>query len=281
MVALPSWRHRTFLSQGAQILSRNVVTTDSSLGLGCDPRGQNSQWGVGTPSPIYSHKRPGTPCSVPSIKVIPPISGGSSCSSQNRQYHCCGLHKQTRGSAIPSLTHTGTQTDYVEQCASPVTESYSCTGSTESGCRFIFQGEPSIRSVEAPPRGSQSGLDALWHASKSLCINGEYSVFTVLFREGSGCNDGCGRIGTRVVTHPPVCIPPTSPDFPHPSQDAGEGSISHTNSPTLAREIVVSGDHSTTMRSFVAPPCVATYCARREGRFSILNQNGWRSGPGP
>ena len=144
--------------------------------------------------------------SVLSIKVVPPISGGASCSSQNRQYHCCGVHKQTRGTAIPSLTHTGTHTDYVEQCASPVTESYSCT---KSEGRFTCQGEPFIQRGEAPPRGSQSGFDVLRHASSgSLCINGEYSVSTVIFREGSGCTDGSGLVGARVVTRPPVCIIP-------------------------------------------------------------------------
>lgn len=152
------------------------------------------------------------------------------------------LYQQARWTTVPSVAHTGSQTDSVEQCASPVFESHSCPRSTEQRCRLTLQRQFSLRRIETSPRGIQSDLGTLWlPRSRFVCLEVEQSVPHVLSLKPGGTNgDRCAC--TRVATGSALCISLSGPDPTHVSQGVREGLDSHPDSPSLAKE-ALAGRH--------------------------------------
>ncbi len=134
------------------------------------------------------------------------------------------------------LSCTRWLTNFVEQCASPVTESHSCPRSEELWSRPTLQEQSSLWRMETPSRGGQSHLGALrLPQCGSAYFRGKHTVPHVLLPEGSGCSTGDRCSSTRVASQAALCISPSRPDTAHAGQSEGEGLIAHHDSPSLAR----------------------------------------------
>lgn len=95
---------------------------------------------------FYSHKLSRTAgCSL-GTETFPPLAD-----SEDRQFYYCGLHQQARGTEVPPVTHTGTQTDSLEQFAPAVTEGHSHVGHSELWGRSVIQGQPTVCGLETSP----------------------------------------------------------------------------------------------------------------------------------
>lgn len=101
---------------------------------------------------------------VPSLSLDHPHRGLSelcgSTSSVEAQYICCNVHQPSGWTPDPSSVHTGSQTDFVEQCAPPVTQRHSPPGTLWG--RLAFQRRCSSWGMESPSGVYQSDLGTLW-----------------------------------------------------------------------------------------------------------------------
>ncbi len=102
-------------------------------GVGHHSRGQICEGPLESGSPAASHKFSGALGRVSLSETFPPATQGSSCPGEDGQYDHSGVHKSPGGLALTSITHAGTQTDPVEQCASLVVEGNACPRDPEHG----------------------------------------------------------------------------------------------------------------------------------------------------
>lgn len=105
-------------------------------------RGDSSEWDLGSSPMLISHKLPGIVSSSSVAETFPPFPERTSCDSTDRQYYSGGLYQKTGRPKIPAVTHTGTQTDCLEQQTFSVFESHPCSRYTERGSIPSLQGNP-------------------------------------------------------------------------------------------------------------------------------------------
>ena len=86
-----------------------------SGGLGRYTRGEISKWGMEPSHAFHPHKLSGAAGCSPGTETFPPMA-------EDKQFDCCGLYQQTRGSEVPPVTCDGSQADSLEQCAPAVAE---------------------------------------------------------------------------------------------------------------------------------------------------------------
>lgn len=145
------------------ISSRKVVTTDASLsgwGSVFEGRAVNGFWSTHLRISL-PHKLFGAISSVSNAKTFSAVSPGASRAGEDRQYDHSSLYQLSGRSALPTVVHSGTQTDIVERCSSPVRESDACPRDSEFGCRALVQRKSPLHRVEAAPSCSESDLDRI------------------------------------------------------------------------------------------------------------------------
>lgn len=101
--------------------------------------------------------------------------------------------------ALPTVVHSGTQTDIVERCSSPVRESDACPRDSEFGCRPLVQRKSPFRRVEAAPSCSESDL-----ARVRSCCSGPVCISS---------HDQNALLGVQQVplyTFPPLALIPST-----------------------------------------------------------------------
>ena len=240
---------------------------------------ENNKWEMEATHGLHSHKLPGAAGCPPGSETFPSLAERSSCFGENRQFHSGGLYQQAGRAEVPHVTHTGTQTDSMEQCVPAVNQSNSCTGRSELWSRPVIQRQPTLCRLEASPRSGESDLVTVRSSTGGhICISGECSVPPIFLPTGSESPTGSGCTGTRVAEDPSLCIPPGGSNFPNSCQSEGEGLVNDPCGPTLARE---------TLRFFHScPACHGSYryagiCCHRHGeRYSTPTRRGWPCGPG-
>ncbi|MEQ2272392.1 hypothetical protein XENORESO_022086, partial [Xenotaenia resolanae] len=119
---------------------------------GCLPEGVEGfvQWrgregGLDTSTIQSPHKLPGA---LSGSATFLPGSVKPTCSGQDRQHHYDFIHKQTGRDSFTSSLEAITHPLAVVQHTLSVYQSYSCPGTTESGCRFALQRRTSGERVE-------------------------------------------------------------------------------------------------------------------------------------
>lgn len=101
---------------------------------------------------MVPHKLPGALTSVSSVPQ------GTSCFGEDTQYNS-GLHQLTGMIVFLSVTQAGTQTDFMEQHTSPVSEGDTRPRGFESGSGSAVQGRTIIRRLDPEP--SEAGVNVL------------------------------------------------------------------------------------------------------------------------
>ncbi|XP_067443675.1 uncharacterized protein [Thunnus thynnus] len=139
-----------------------------SVGLGRNTQGPVCERTLERWSPAVSHKFSGALSGVSLSETLPPVSRRSPCLGEDGQYNNSGVYQSSRGVAFPSVTHAGTQTDPLEQRASPLPESDARSGGPEHGCGPAVQGHASIGGVDSAPGDRGTDMDALRSSCDAL-----------------------------------------------------------------------------------------------------------------
>eukprot|EP00064_Thunnus_orientalis_P007764 superscaffoldBa00000879_g7786 len=139
--ALRHWRASSFLTWGMPMESGHYRC--KSVRLGRNTQGSVCERTLERWSPTVSHKFSGALGGVSLPETLPPVSRRSPCLGEDGQYDDSGIYQSSRGVAFPSVTHAGTQTDPLEQRASPLPESDACSGGTlNTGADLLSRGVP-------------------------------------------------------------------------------------------------------------------------------------------
>lgn len=125
------------------------------------------------------------------------------------------------------ITHSGSQTNHLEQCTPPVTEGYSCSRHTESQDRF---------SIMAKPRCMQTGsfTPVIQFSQASVdpfLLNREHPVSPFLFSTQSDSHTVGGCTGARVVNF--LCFSPSGSHSSNSGPSEGPTFVSDANRSTL------------------------------------------------
>ena len=122
-------------------------------GLGRNSRGPICEGPLECGPPVVSYKFSGAVSDVPLNETFPSVSHGPSCPGEDGQYNDGGVHQPSRGAALPSVVHAGTQTDPVElhSALAPTTvEGPAITGGT------LFHPHPERMALWAWPLSGSS-----------------------------------------------------------------------------------------------------------------------------
>lgn len=158
-----------------------------------------------------------------------------------------------RGVTFPSITHAGTQTDPLEQRASPLPESNARPRDPEHGP--AVNGRASIRGVDSAPGDRGVDMDALRSGcSGSVHVEGKCTVRTVLLPVQHGCSPGHRHISARLAARASLQVPSTGSNTPHSVQNEGTWPHADSNSSTPACNALASRDLSVAVRSALATP---------------------------
>ena len=142
-------------------------------GLGRNSRGPICEGPLECGPPVVSYKFSGAVSDVPLNETFPSVSHGPSCPGEDGQYNDGGVHQPSRGAALPSVVHAGTQTDPVElhSALAPTTvEGPAITGGT------LFHPHPErmalwviLSAVGLSQRVISTIQSALASSTRSLC----------------------------------------------------------------------------------------------------------------
>ncbi|KAK5920946.1 hypothetical protein CgunFtcFv8_024694 [Champsocephalus gunnari] len=185
IMALCHWLHPTFLVRGmpmGAVLSRKVVTTDMSDGLGGYIRRSTCEGSLEQRPPTVTHKLSGAFSGVPHPETLSAFSQRTSCPREDRQHDHNIVYKPPRGFAFSPVTHADTQTDLMELRTSPLSESDARTRSDEPRGRSAVQRCTTICRLDSTSNNCESAMGALRPGrGGSVRIKRKRSMSAVLF----------------------------------------------------------------------------------------------------
>ncbi|XP_029975893.1 uncharacterized protein LOC115409064 [Salarias fasciatus] len=227
------------------------------VGLGWYMRGPLREGRLERGSPARSHKLPRALGGVSHAETLSPASQGTSCPGENGQYDDGGIYQPSRRSALPAITHAGTQTDPVEQRPPPVSESHPCPGGSEPGGGPVVQGCAALRGMDvtSSPRGA--GVGPLWQSHcGSVRVERERAMSAVFLNTRSRCAARRGRARARLAVGPPICFSPVGFDSPDSGQSQGASPHAGSDSSAVAGHALASGGLSAPVGAAMAasPP---------------------------
>ncbi|XP_030199408.1 uncharacterized protein LOC115533197 [Gadus morhua] len=210
--------------------------------VGCDNDGQSSERHLETRSSSGSHKPPRTLGSVPCSKTLPAIYPRPPCLGKDRQFHCSGIRQPAGRHSLTETKRVSSRNYLVEQHQTPVPSGDACTGCPEQRSRSYAQRKPPVRGMDSSSTGCWTNMAEIRLGSRrSLRLAGKHSVpavFLPVRRKGSP-RGRCA--GPSVAKRAAICLPPSQPDLPHPSQGERTESVANPNSAAVAGYTVASG----------------------------------------
>ncbi|XP_048059471.1 uncharacterized protein LOC125276089 [Megalobrama amblycephala] len=223
--------------------------------LGCCVRGQNSEREMACLATERTHKLPGTVNGVSSIETFCAVSKEPPRFDQIRQHNGSGIHKSPGWHTLPSASQSGTETDRVGREAFSFTTGNACSGNNECGSGSPVQRKSAVWRMDSPPSGSEPVVGEVRPSCRrSLRLARKHSLPSILLSGERRCTYGCGCSGTPMAKRTTLRVSSTESDHTNITKSKGMRSLSYTNCPKLAREVVADGDNSASMRPALAAP---------------------------
>ncbi|CAM4736218.1 unnamed protein product, partial [Leuciscus chuanchicus] len=211
--------------------------------LGCSVQGQDSEGEMALLATKRTHKLPGTVNGVSGTETFCAVSKEPPHFDQIRQHNGGGIHKSPGRHTFPSASQSGTETNRVGREAFSFNTGNPCPGNNECGGGSV-QRKSSVWRMDSPLSGSEPAVGEV----RPSCLP------SILLSGERRCAYGCGCSGAPVAKRTTVRVSSTESDRSNFKKGKGVWSLCNNDCPELAREVVVDGDNSTSLRPAMASP---------------------------
>lgn len=187
-----------------------------------------------------THKRVGTQGGLRCSTSLSSEAEGSPCDRAYRQHCRGGLRQQAGRSRLSCSLQSSNEALAVGSPSVSISEG--CARSRP--CKFsrghAFEGRSFSWRMETPPHGGVSDLASLRHSSsRSVCIQGDNALSSVLFTEKRQPTTGVGCVGSSMALDPVVCLSPVHAPAASPQQDSNGGDECDPGGTALAPDALV------------------------------------------
>ena len=198
-------------------------------GVGCHPRGSDSQGRVECQAELLPHKLPGANGGVVGSATLPSFYPGLSRPGQDRQHNYDVLRQQTRRTAVPRTACASTQTDSMVRYPFEIDQGNSRSGSPEQRGGSAVQRDSPLWGMVPASRSNSGDLGEVWQASGGpVRLGGQHKVPSVLLRQGDGFT-GMGCTGAPMAKGAALRVPPVISHLTHFGE--GEDSTESESNP--------------------------------------------------